>query len=139
MTSRQVDGPQGVPPSLKVNLPITELPSCLTTSTPTLQIWPTTGEIGDWWYGCATGFAPSKDVEFVVTLPSGEQTAFELGADANGSTPFRWYAAPGEGAGQYKVLAKNGAGQAELFMGYRRIEQASHPCVSAQFPKEHRW
>ena len=114
MTSQKVGGPMGVPRVLKVNLPIAELPSCLTTSTPTLQIWPTTGEIGNWWYGCATGFAPGKDVEFVVTLPSGEQTQFNLGADANGTTPFRWYAAPGEGAGQYNVLAKNGAGQAEL-------------------------
>jgi hypothetical protein len=79
-----------------------------------LQIWPKTGEIGNWWYGCATGFAPGKDVEFVVTLPNNQQTQFNLGADANGTTPFRWYAAPGEGAGQYKVLAKNANGQAEL-------------------------
>ncbi|HEY53205.1 MAG TPA: hypothetical protein G4N94_07080, partial [Caldilineae bacterium] len=114
MTPVLVEAKGRVPRGMQLNLPVTELPSCLTTSTPTLQIWPTTGEIGNWWYGCATGFAPDKDVEFVVTLPDGEQTQFNLKADANGTTPFRWYAAPGEGAGQYKVSAKNDAGQAEL-------------------------
>jgi 5-hydroxyisourate hydrolase-like protein (transthyretin family) len=126
MMPKLVETTTGVPRGLQLNLPVTELPSCLTTSTPTLQIWPTTGEIGDWWYGCATGFAPGKDVEFVVTLPSGEQTQFNLEADANGTTPFRWYAAPGEGAGQYKVLAKNGAGQAELAWD---IAEASKPHI----------
>ena len=114
LTPVQVESTTGVPRSMQLNMPVTELPSCLTTSTPTLQIWPTTGEIGNWWYGCATGFAPDKDVEFVVTLPDGEQTQFNLNADANGTTPFRWYAAPGEGAGKYSVSAKNDAGQAEL-------------------------
>ncbi len=121
-----VEGPMGVPRSMKVNLPIRELPSCLTTSAPTLQIWPATGEIGDWWYGCATGFAPNKDVQFVVTLPSGEQTQFDLESNANGTTPFRWYAAPGEGVGQYKVFAQNQAGSAELSW---EITEASKPHV----------
>ena len=126
MTPKLLETTSGVPPRLQLNLPVTELPSCLTTSTPTLQIWPTTGEIGDWWYGCATGFASGKDVEFIVTLPSGEQTQFNLEADANGTTPFRWYAAPGEGAGQYKVIAKNDAGQAELAWD---IAEASKPHI----------
>ncbi len=126
MTPKLLETTSGVPPRLQLNLPVNELPSCLTTSTPTLQIWPTTGEIGDWWYGCATGFTPGKDVEFVVTLPSGEQTQFNLESDANGTTPFRWYAAPGEGAGQYKVVAKNSAGQTELAWD---IAEASKPHI----------
>lgn len=100
----------GLPEAVRFNFAPTQLPVCPPAEAPALQLWPGNGEIGDWWLGCANGFAADETIDIVVTTPSGQTTTIPVTASANGAAPFRWYSAPGEGVGEYKAAATSASG-----------------------------
>jgi hypothetical protein len=100
----------GLPQAIQFNFAPAQLPVCPPAAAPALQLWPEAGEIGNWWLGCANGFAAGETIDIVVTAPTGQTTTIALTASANGAAPFRWYSAPGEGVGEYKAVATSAGG-----------------------------
>jgi hypothetical protein len=92
------------------------------------------GEIGQWWYGCASGFVPGETIQFTVRQANGKQTSFPITVGASGTAPFRWYSAPGEGAGDYHIVAQAASGQATLDF---TIDATSNPHILV-FPHDFR-
>ncbi len=105
-----VQAASGLPDTLLVNVTPASLPLCTPASSPVLQLSPDRGEIGNWWLGCAQGFAPGEQINVTVQMANGEQTPLVLTAGSDGTKDFRWYSAPGEGTGKYKAVAKSAAG-----------------------------
>lgn len=99
----------GLPDAIQFNLAPAQLPVCPPSATPALQVWPGNGEIGNWWLGCANGFAANETIDIVITAPSGP-TTIQVTASANGAASFRWYSAPGEGVGEYQAAATSVGG-----------------------------
>jgi 5-hydroxyisourate hydrolase-like protein (transthyretin family) len=94
----------GLPESTTVSLPDAQLPSCTPTAEATVQLWPHSGEVGQWWYGCASGFTPEKPLRVDATLGNGTTTSFDLTkTDADGVKSFRWYSLPEEGSGNFSI------------------------------------
>ena len=100
-----------LPDTINVNVDAASLPTCQLAAEPALQLWPSDGEIGDWWYGCAVGFAGDQTMNIVVTMANKQQSAWDLRTNASGAVSFRWYSAPGEGVGDYKVDVTSAGGQ----------------------------
>ncbi len=100
----------GLPDTVQVNIAPSQLPVCPPAEAPAIQMWPGSGQIGNWWLGCAHGFAADETVDIVVTAPTGQTTMIPVTASANGAAPFRWYSAPGEGVGEYKAVASSASG-----------------------------
>ena len=123
----------GLPSTIQVHLPTVELPACVPADSPQLRLWPSAGEIGQWWHGCASGFAPGNIIQFTVTQANNDTTTFLITADASGTAPFRWYSAPGEGAGKYRIVAENSSGKATLNF---KIQPTSNPHVLV-FPHDY--
>lgn len=124
----------GLPEIFHVNLPAAQLPACEQTNAPQLQLWPSAGEIGQWWYGCASGFSPGETIQFTVKQANGQRTVFPITAGASGTAPFRWYSAPGEGAGEYRIVAQAASGKATLNF---TIDSTSNPHILV-FPHDFR-
>ena len=121
-----VEGSGGLPDALTVTLPDASLPQCVPTQRPSLRLWPAIGEVGQWWYGCAAGFAPNAPLRVDATLPNGSTSSFDLTAsDAQGINAFRWYAPPSEGTGPITITVSDMQGhQAQASW---RIAAATHP------------
>ncbi len=101
----------GLPDALQVNVAPASLPLCTPSSSPILQLTPDRGEIGNWWLGCAQGFAPGEQINVTVAMANGLQTPLVLTASGDGTKDFRWYSAPGEGSGKYKATAWSADGK----------------------------
>ena len=101
----------GLPDALQVNVTPASLPLCTPSSSPILQLTPDRGEVGNWWLGCAQGFAPGEQINVTVAMANGQQTPMVLTASSDGTKDFRWYSAPGEGSGKYKATAKSADGK----------------------------
>ena len=98
----------GLPDVTVVALPDTQLPPCAPTTAPTVQLWPQTGEVGQWWYGCASGFSPDKPLRVDASLGNGATTSFDLTkTDADGVKSFRWYSLAEEGAGAFAITVSD--------------------------------
>lgn len=124
----------GLPPSLTVNIAAASLPVCQPAAQPSLQLWPSAGQIGDWWLGCLRGFAPNESVQISVKLANGQTTTITPTTGADGAAIFRWYATPGEGVGLYSAVATAASGaQAELSW---QIGENARPRVLV-FPHEY--
>jgi len=94
----------GLPDSISVALSDANLPPCSPTTTPTVQLWPRSGEVGQWWYGCASGFTPGTPLRIDAVLGNGATTSFDLtDTNADGTKTFRWYSLPEEGSGDFSV------------------------------------
>lgn len=104
----------GLPATLQVHVSRVELPACVPSDQPQLRLWPSAGEIGQWWYGCASGFAPGDVLQFSVQQANGQTSAFPISVGDAGAAPFRWYSAPGEGAGEYHIEAVGTSDRAGL-------------------------
>jgi len=95
----------GLPETVNINLPDAELPPCNPTSAPAIQLWPSSGQVGQWWYGCASGFAPDHPLRVDAVLGTGQTVSFDLTrTSADGTKGFRWYSLPEEGNGVFKIL-----------------------------------
>ncbi len=106
-----VEGSGGLPETISLTLPEAALPACQPSATPTLQMWPGEGEVGQWWYGCAAGFAPKTPLRVDAVLGNGTSTSFDLTAtDDRGVKTFRWYALPSEGAGEFAITISDTSG-----------------------------
>jgi len=124
----------GFPESLSVDLPAASLPLCQPAAQPALQLWPSAGQIGDWWLGCLRGFAAAESVQITVKLANGQTTTLAPTTRDDGTALFRWYATPGEGVGVYTAVAAAASGaQAEISW---QIGEASRPRVLV-FPHEY--
>ena len=105
------EGSGGLPDTVNFNLPNASLPECRPTASPSITLWPATGQVGQWWYGCAGGFAPNTPLRVDATLGNGSSTSFDLTAtNEQGVKAFRWYALPAEGAGQFSMVLSDTAG-----------------------------
>ncbi len=94
----------GLPETTTVSLPEAQLPPCTPTASATVQLWPQSGEAGQWWYGCASGFTPNKPLRVDATLGNGDAISFDLTkTDADGVKTFRWYSLPTEGSGNFAI------------------------------------
>ena len=108
------EAPGSLPDTLQITIPPATLPACEPANTPTIQLWPTSGQIGEWWLGCLRGFGPSQDVSVTVNQANGDRSQLSFTTEADGNADFRWYSAPGEGSGDYRVQASSSAGRAVL-------------------------
>ena len=108
-TAAQVAG--GLPDAMQVNVTPASLSLCSPSNSPILQLTPDRGEIGNWWLGCAQGFAPGEQISLTVAMANGLQTPLVLTASSDGTKDFRWYSAPGEGSGQYRATARSASGK----------------------------
>ncbi len=105
------EGSGALPQAITVALPSAQLPTCSSTPQPSLRVWPATGEVGQWWYGCATGFTPNQPLQVQATLPNGETSTFNITpTDAQGTHTFRWYAPPSEGTGLLTLQVSDATG-----------------------------
>ena len=94
----------GLPDTISVTLPDATLPPCNPAANPTVQLWPQSGQVGQWWYGCASGFAPEKPLRVDATLGNGTTASFDLtSTGADGTKTFRWYSLPEEGTGVFSI------------------------------------
>ncbi len=94
----------GLPDTTTVSLPDASLPPCTPTAAPMVQMQPQTGEVGQWWYGCASGFTPGKPLRVDATLGNGQTTSFDLTKTSDeGVKSFRWYSLPEEGNGVFSI------------------------------------
>ncbi|MCO6451436.1 MAG: hypothetical protein J5I90_11675 [Caldilineales bacterium] len=100
-----------LPESIRVDIADASLPTCELAAEPALQLWPSDGEIGDWWYGCAVGFGGDQTLNLVVTMANDRQSAWDLDTNASGAASFRWYSSPDEGVGEYNVDVTSAGGQ----------------------------
>ncbi len=106
-----VEGSGGLPDAIAVTIPNAVLPACPPSATPTIQLWPDGGEVGQWWYGCAAGFTPNTPLRVDAVLGNGTRTSFDLTAtDDRGVKTFRWYALPSEGAGEFAITISDTSG-----------------------------
>ena len=98
----------GLPETVALSLPAAQLPPCAPTAAPTVQLWPQSGELGQWWYGCASGFTPEKPLHVDATLGNGQSISFDLTAtEADGTRDFRWYSMPEEGSGDFTLTVSD--------------------------------
>ncbi len=98
----------GLPETANVSLPDAELPPCNPTSAPAIQLWPETGQVGQWWYGCASGYAPDHPLRVDAVLGTGQTVSFDLTrTSADGTKSFRWYSLPEEGNGVFKIMVSD--------------------------------
>jgi len=118
----------GLPDVVTFALKDAALPPCTPSAKPAIRLWPARGEVGQWWYGCASGFAPNTPLRVDATLGNGSTTSFDLTAtDAEGVKRFRWYALPSEGTGRFTMSLSDPAGnQAQISW---RIDPAQTPHV----------
>jgi 5-hydroxyisourate hydrolase-like protein (transthyretin family) len=94
----------GLPEATGTSLTAATLPPCTPSDAPTVQLWPQSGEAGQWWYGCASGFAPEKALNVQATLGDGSKISFDLTPTAtDGTKSFRWYSMPDEGTGTFTI------------------------------------
>ncbi len=123
-----IEGSGGLPDAIAVTIPNAALPACSPSTTPTIQLWPGEGEVGQWWYGCAAGFAPNTPLRVDAVLGNGTSTSFDLTAtDDQGVKTFRWYALPSEGAGQFAITLSDAKGNQASAQW--RINPTTHPHV----------
>ena len=110
------EGSGGLPETITFSLKDASLPGCTPTSRPAIRLWPARGEVGQWWYGCASGFAANTPLRVDATLGDGTTTSFDLTAtDAQGVKSLRWYALPSEGPGQFTMAISDPTGnQAQI-------------------------
>ncbi len=98
----------GLPETAAISPPAANLPACAPTTEAAVQLWPQSGEVGQWWYGCASGFAPDKPLRVDATLGDGSTTSFDLTkTDADGVKSFRWYSLPAEGSGDFSIAVSD--------------------------------
>jgi len=98
----------GLPETMTVALPDAQLPPCTPTAAPAVQFWPQSGEAGQWWYGCASGFTPDKALRVDAVLGNGDTTSFDLTpTTADGVKSFRWYSLPEEGSGEFSITVSD--------------------------------
>ena len=122
------EGSGGLPDTVTFALKAASLPQCLPAPSPTITLWPATGEVGQWWYGCVSGFAPNAPLQVDATLGNGATTSYNLTAtNDQGVKTFRWYALPAEGAGEFAITLSDSEGhQAQVSW---RIAAAQSPHV----------
>ncbi|MCX7852883.1 MAG: hypothetical protein N2383_08870 [Caldilineales bacterium] len=125
----------GLPERLRFDLPAVALPACEPAPEPILRLWPTDGSLGNWWLGCAAGFAANEAIEVVIANENDEQTVLPLTAGPDGTVTFRWYSLPGEATGAYRVVANTSAGLQSAVRW--QIEEARQPRVLV-FPHAYR-
>ncbi|RUA17541.1 MAG: hypothetical protein DSY55_02005 [Clostridia bacterium] len=125
---RLVEASANLPDSVSVNLPDATLPECTSTDAPTIRLWPGSGEIGEWWFGCASGFDANTPLKVDARLGDGKLITFNLTATSSeGVKVFRWYSAPKEGSGVFSLsLSDPGGHKAKIDW---QIASASRPHV----------
>ena len=123
-----VEASANLPDSVSVNLPDAALPECSPTDAPTIRLWPASGEIGEWWFGCASGFDANTPLKVDARLGDGKTITFNLTATSSkGVKIFRWYSAPKEGSGTFSLsLSDPGGHKAKIDW---QIAPASRPHV----------
>ncbi len=98
----------GLPQTVTVSIPDASLPPCNPTTATTLQFWPQEGEVGQWWFGCATGFAPNRPLRVDAVLGNGTTASFDLTKTNDaGTKTFRWYSVPEEGTGDFSITVSD--------------------------------
>jgi len=121
-----VDAKGSLPDSISITVPQAKQPSCQPGATPSVQLWPQSGQVGQWWYGCASGFAPDKPLHVNATLGNGQTVAFDLDKTASdGTKTFRWYSLPSEGHGDFSITISDGVGGKAVWKW--RIDAATQP------------
>ena len=105
------EGSGGLPDTVTFDVKDASLPACVPTASPVIRFWPATGQVGQWWYGCASGFAPNTPLRVDATLGNGSTTSFDLTAtNEQGVKSFRWYALPSEGTGKFTAAISDPSG-----------------------------
>ena len=116
----------GLPQTVHLSLPDSSLPPCDPTSKPALQFWPSSGEVGQWWLGCASGYTPNRALRVDATLGNGATTSFDLTkTEDDGTKYFRWYGLPEEGTGEFTITVSDLTGNTAKLLW--RIDPATRP------------
>ncbi len=109
-----VQSPGIRPNTLQLSLPDLKPAPCLETDAVAVSIGPEAGEIGTWWRGCASGFEAGEKARIAVQMANGQTAIFNITAGLDGTAPFRWYGAPGEGSGETTVTVQGENGRASV-------------------------